>query len=718
MQSMRKSGDVPRCLATSLLLSGILLLPVQTSRAELVKPQANDRQVALIVTRLLTNEHLLKRPLNDEISRRAMETFLKQLDPIKIYFYQSDIDEFMERRDELDDFVKQGDLGFAYEVFNRFLKRIDERVGFVHELLKVDHDFTVDEEMVTDPEVAEYARTQEEAYDRWRKRIKYDLLVLKTELNGRPAAGASEGQEDPAIEIEVEGEGAVDRLTRRYDSYQKRMKQFSSDDLLEMYLSAITTAFDPHTNYMSRSSLENFYISMKLNLEGIGAALMMTDGYTVVSKVIPGGAADKHGKLKPEDRVVSVGQGDEGEMVDVIDMNLNDVVKLIRGKAGTVVRLGVKPANKNEVEIYTITRARIELTDSEARSEIIPFGQKPDGEPYQVGVIDLPSFYMDMAAARRGLSDFKSTTRDVKAILEGFQQKNVDVVVLDLTRNGGGSLTEAINLTGLFIDQGPVVQVKDADDRVQHYDDLERGMAWQGPLVVLTSKFSASASEILAGAIQDYGRGIVVGDQSTHGKGTVQSLLELGPHMFSIPNPPQLGALKITMQQFYRPSGESTQKRGVLADVAMPSLTTHMDVSESDLDFPIDFDRVDKAPFTPALAIDPNLTAQLNTRSAERRKSSDDFLKLERRIEQYRRQKAKSHVTLNEEKFFAERAEFDAEKEDEANLKEQIEMGRPVFTRNYYNDEVLHVAVDYADLLNGLKFAGNRVALPTGPVPQ
>jgi carboxyl-terminal processing protease len=309
------------------------------------------------------------------------------------------------------------------------------------------------------------------------------------------------------------------------------------------------------------------------------------------------------------------------------------------------------------------------------------------------------------------LSDFKSTTRDVKAILENFQQQNVDVVLLDLTRNGGGSLTEAINLTGLFIDQGPVVQVKDSDNRVQHYDDLERGMAWQGPLVVLTSKFSASASEILAGAIQDYGRGIVVGDEATHGKGTVQSLLELGAQMFSVPNPPNLGALKITMQQFYRPSGESTQKRGVLADVAMPSLTTHMDVGESDLDFPVDFDRVDKAPFTPASAVDANVVAQLTARSIERRKNSEEFAKLERRIEQYRRQKAKTHVTLNEEKFFAERAEFDAEKEDEASFKEQLETGRPVFERNYFNDEVLNLSVDYVELINNLKVAGNR------PVP-
>ncbi len=699
MRAMRKPRVLAVGLATFLTLGGILLFPLRETPADLDGPKAGDRQVTLIVSALLKQEHLLKRPLDDEISRRALKTFLKQLDPMKVYFYQSDVDEFMQQQDRLDDFLKRGNLLFAYDVLNRFIERVDERVDFVKEILKTTHDFTVDEEMVTDPDLAEYAKNRDESFDRWRKRLKYDLLVLKTE--------------------DVTGDEAIDRLDRRYTSYAKRMHQFSSDDLLEMYLSAFTTSFDPHTNYMSPSSLENFNISMKLNLEGIGAALMMTDGYTVVSKIIPGGAADKHGKLQPEDRIVSVGQGDDGEMVDVVDMNLNDVVKQIRGKAGTKVRLGVKPAGSNDVATYTITRAQIELKDSEARSEIIPAGQRPDGEPYQVGVIDLPSFYMDMTAARRGLTDFKSTTRDVRRILEEFNEKNVDVVVLDLTRNGGGSLTEAINLTGLFIDEGPVVQVKDSDNRVQHYDDLERGMVWKGPLVVLTSKFSASASEILAGAIQDYGRGIVVGDQATHGKGTVQSLLDLGNQLFDVPNPPNLGALKITMQQFYRPSGESTQKRGVLADVAMPSLTTHMDVGESDLDYPVEFDRVDTARFMKTQMVNSNVLTELNARSTSRRSESEDFQKLARRIEQYRQQKAKHSVTVNEEKFFAERADFDAEKEDEAKIKEQIDTERPVFRRNYYNDEVLNIAVDYVTLLNGPQVAGvsSERPLPAAATP-
>jgi len=382
------------------------------------------------------------------------------------------------------------------------------------------------------------------------------------------------------------------------------------------------------------------------------------------------------------------------------------------------VRLGVKPQGKDTVEIISITRAKIALTDSEARSVIMNAGTKPDGTPYQVGVIDLPSFYMDMDGARKGLADFKSTTRDVRRILEDFTKKNVDVVVLDLSRNGGGSLTEAINLTGLFIDEGPVVLVKDSDKRVQHYDDLERGMAWSGPLVVLTSKFSASASEILAGAIQDYGRGIIVGDQSTHGKGTVQSLLDLGNQIFNdVPNPPNLGALKITMQQFYRPSGESTQKRGVLADVVMPSLTTHMDVGESDLDYPVEFDQVDSAKYAKTGQVSADIVRELAARSTARREKDEDFSKLGRRIEQYLKQKSRKMVTLHEEQFFAERKEFDADKEDEKKLKDQMESGRPVFEDNYYNKEVLNIAADYAGLVSQSKQAGAQLGARTVEAP-
>ncbi|HID76398.1 MAG TPA: tail-specific protease, partial [Planctomycetaceae bacterium] len=520
-----------------LVLVGLLVVgSFPLALAEPVAPTARDRQIALIVRELLKREHLTKRDVDDEISERCLTTFLKTLDPAKVYFYQQDVDAFMRHKDDLDDQIKRGDVGFAYDVFATFLKRVDQRVGWVDELLRMKHDFTVQEQMVIDPDIATYASSEAEAREKWRKRIKYDLLVLKADG--------------------IEGQEAIDKLTRRYHSFGRRMHQTDNDELLEMYLTSLTTAYDPHTTYMSPRTLENFEIQMRLNLEGIGAALRSEEGYTIVAKIIPGGAADKDGRLKVGDRIVGVGQGLEGEIEDVVDMKLSDVVQRIRGNRGTWVRLEVISEGSNERHVIAIQRAKIELTDSEAQGEVFEEGQKPDGGPYKIGVIDLPSFYMDMAGARRGVPNFRSTTRDVRAILDNFNQQGVDLVILDLRRNGGGSLQEAINLTGLFIEEGPIVQVKDSDGFVQPYYDLSSDIVWKGPLIVLVSKFSASASEILAGAIQDYRRGLIVGDDSTHGKGTVQSLMDLGQRLYRITsNAPRLGALKITMQKFYRPNG-------------------------------------------------------------------------------------------------------------------------------------------------------------------
>jgi carboxyl-terminal processing protease len=444
---------------------------------------------------------------------------------------------------------------------------------------------------------------------------------------------------------------------------------------------------------------------MGLNLDGIGAQLQMLDGYTVLNKLIPGGAAEKSGQLKAEDRIVSVGQGDTGEMVDVVEMKLNDVVDKIRGKAGTVVRLGIIPAAGGDTKIVRIVRAKIELKDSEARGVIFEEGKKSDGSPFKIGVIDLPSFYMDMEAARENAADFKSSTRDVKKLLDDFKAKGVDVVMLDLRRNGGGSLTEAINLTGLFIDDGPVVQVKDPFGRVQEYDDLDSGMYWKGPLVVLTSKFSASASEILAGAIQDYHRGLIVGDSTTHGKGTVQSLLDLGEQLFRIGDPPNLGALKLTMQQFYRPNGESTQRRGVLADVTLPSITDHMDVSEADLDHALAFDKIPTSKFDNFDQVNPPLVNRLKEASAARRANSDDFKKLLTNIDKYVEQKSKKEIPLNEKKFLARRAELDSEKEEEQKFEQQANSSDKVVERDFYFNECISITLDYLKSLGKDKVA-------------
>ena len=664
---------------------GLPTLLVQGTRAELNDPGAGERRVTLSVATLLQRLHLARRPLDDELSKRALTNYLDSLDPMKIYFLQSDVDEYMASADEIDDQIKQGDIRLGYQIYRRFLDRVDQRTAMVDQLLDMEHDFTIDEKMVTDRDTLKYPKNDAEARERWRKRVKYDLLLQKAD--------------------EVAVEEAKEKLHRRYNSYAKRMHQTDDDELLEMYLTAMTTGYDPHTTYMSASTLENFEISMRLELDGIGASLQFEDGYTVVHKIIPGGAADTDGRLKAEDKIVSVGQDQEGEMVDVVDMKLNDVVQLIRGKRGTVVRLGVIPAGDAQQTTYNMTRARIELTDQQARAEVITNGEKADGTPFKLGVIDLPSFYMDMSGARSGREDYRSTTRDVTKILDNFKSQGVDGVVVDLRRNGGGSLTEAVNLTGLFIKSGPVVQVKGFDGQVEPYEDSDEEIAWEGPLVVMTSQFSASASEIFAGAIQDYRRGLIVGDKATHGKGTVQQLLDLGHQIFRIPNAPELGALKITIQQFYRPSGDSTQNRGVLADIELPSLTTHLDVSESDLDYALAFDRVEEAPHENFGMVDANMVNILKTRSMQRRDLSEDFQKVAKNIQRYLAQKERKAVSLNEETFLAERAELNADKEEEKQLEELNDPNRPVVKRDYYFKETAAIARDYVDLLGKSRVA-------------
>jgi carboxyl-terminal processing protease len=647
------------------------------------QPGPNDRHIAVAVRRHLEREHFLRQPIDDAMARRWFDAFLEALDPMKVYFMRSDIDGFLVKRDSLDDLVKRGDVSFAYEVLARFLQRVDQRLPLIERLIDAPLDFTKDESIVVDRDVTQWATSEAEAEDIWRKRIKYDLLVQKME-------------ETPVDE-------AKDKLHRRYRSFAKRMHQMTADELLETYLSALTSSFDPHTSFMSPGTLENFEIQMRLQLDGIGAQLKSEDGYTTIVELTPGGAAERDGRLKAKDRVVGVGQGNEGEMVDTVDMNLNEVVKLIRGKRGTVVRLKVIPVGETAPKIYDITRDKIELKDAEARGEVVEYGEKADGSPYRIGVINLPSFYMDMAGAQQGQAEYKSTTRDCRRLLDDFRKQNVDGVVLDLRNNGGGSLPEAIKLTGLFIDRGPVVQIKDADQQVRPYDDVDPGVAWDGPLVVLINKFSASASEILAGAIQDYRRGLIVGDDATHGKGTVQSLLDLGRQLFQrFDNAPSLGAIKITMQQFYRPSGASTQLEGVKSDVVLPNITSHLPVGESDLDHAIAFDRVPAARYQPEGRVNERVVEMLRTLSAERVAASEEFGEKAEDIARYNKRKDEKTISLVETEFARQWNEGKAaEKEEEKRLEESEFSKRPVVKRDYYFDEAMNVTIDYLRALSG-----------------
>jgi carboxyl-terminal processing protease len=686
----------PSLAAVTCIVALVLAAGSTSTSARPTEPSGEDRQITNAVTALMQKAHLSGQLLDDTISARCLDTFIKELDPLKLFFYQSDVDEFLQNRTMLDNWLLRHDIKFAYVVFNRFLTRVDERIKLAQIELERTHDFAADEEMVRDPEAATFAKTPEEAAERWRQRVKFDLLK--------------------EIADDVAMDEAVKKLRKRYDSIAKSWHQTDDDELLERYLSAMTTGFDPHSSYMSPSTLENFNITMRLELDGIGASLRSVDGYTVVQNVIPGGAADRHGGLKPEDKIVGVGEGKTGPMEDIVDMKLNDVVQKIRGRRGTIVRLEIDPADNTERKTLVITRDRIELKDSEARSEIIERGKKADGTPYRLGIIQLPSFYMDMDGARMNLPDYKSTTRDVRRLLEEFKQQNVDAVVIDLRWNGGGSLTEAVNMTGLFIEDGPVVQVKGPDGRTQPYKDQDEGlMVWEGPLVVMINKFSASASEIFAGAVQDYGRGIVIGDHATHGKGTVQQLFNLGELMFRIRDVPNLGALKLTIQQFYRPGGDSTQNRGVVSDVELPSLTTHLDVGESDLDYALAFNRVEPLPHDMYHMIDAKLIEALRERSQQRISQSEYFTKANKQIARYEEMKDRKTVTLNKEKFLAERKELDAEKEQEEMFDDMTDPTRPVYEMDGYGEEALDITVDYLDLLGG-----NRVAIahPANGLPQ
>ncbi|MDA9858841.1 carboxy terminal-processing peptidase [Rubripirellula sp.] len=677
-------------MGVGLMLAAACIAPVSSSQAQdgaavqadapaaLAEPRKEDQVVARLIAMLMPRNHISGEKLNDTISKRALELFVKSLDPMKLYFYQSDIDEFSKNETRIDDMLMNGDLSLGYDIFRRFIQRVDERVAVAQELLEGDFDFSKDETIVIDPDSAVYATNPAEARDRWRRQIKYALLDLK-----------DEGKE---------GNEAVEQLQRRYGRYARRWKQTDGDDLLEMYLTAVTTGYDPHSTYMSPGTLEDFQIQMRLNLDGIGAQLREKDGVTVITRVIPGGAAAKHGKLKTDDVIVAVGQGDEGEMVDVVEMPLTDVVDKIRGKAGSTVRLGVKPGGVGNVEIYKIVRARIELEESAARGEVIEHKNPDTGEQLKIGYINLPSFYLDMESAKKDKTDFRSSTRDVRRILNGFNEQGVDGVVLDLSKNGGGSLTEAINLTGLFIDRGPVVQVKNSDGSVQQYADEESGTTWDGPLIVMTSKFSASASEIFAGAIKDYGRGIVVGDPTTHGKGTVQTLMDLGRQLFRTQRE-NYGALKVTLQQFYLPDGQSTQRNGVPADVVLPSITAKMDIGEGDLQYALEHDTVKAARHDIYSMVPPDLLGAIRQRSMKRVSEDEEFQDLLRRVASYVDQKEQNEVSLEEVAFFDRRKELDAQKEEE---EEQVEAqigSEKIYRDNFYNKEVLNIAHDYIDSL-------------------
>jgi len=485
-----------------------------------------------------------------------------------------------------------------------------------------------------------------------------------------------------------------ERLRRRYHQYAARTGNVSGDDELQLFLSSLATSFDPHTSYMAPSRLDSFRIRMELNYYGIGVEVSQQDGLTRIHKILPGGGAEKHGKLKANDVVISVGTEKDGPLVDVSDLNLSDISNMIRGQEGSPVWVGVLPAAGGPQQVYEIIRGKVELNESRVQGLVIPVAKKDDGSPLKFGVVDVPSFYRDSKAEQENDPDFTSTTRDIQSALEDFTRQGVELVIVDLRGNGGGSLEESVSATGLFIDEGPVVMVRDGRQRVTTMDDPERGLAWGGPLVVLTNRQSASASEIFAGAIQDYQRGLIVGDSSTHGKGTVQSLVDLAAFLYRGEPDMNLGALKLTIQAFYRPSGQSTQKNGVVPDLVLPSSTDSLTEGEAGLQFAMTFEDIESSSYDKLELVSPEWIKAIHEASLLRTAESESFNRWQ--SEREKKKLASRPIPLERQQFEKYRATNpdDPMGEDES----QLLVAEQLLADDYFM-EVLQVARQYYQLM-------------------
>lgn len=616
-----------------------------------LEPKAVYGKEARVVSYILDNNHYRKIKLNDSLSSAILDSYILELDNNKTYFLLSDIKSFDKFRFEIDDLTRNEDVSPAYIIYDVFRKRYNERMDYVkNKLISQTFDYTIDEYYETNRDEAEWPESTAELDELWRKIIKSQALSLK--LTGK-------NQE----EIE-------DALHKRYDRFIKNIDQFNGEDVFSVYMNAITEAYDPHTNYLSTKASDLFRQSMSLSLEGIGARLVLDSDYTKIFEVLHGGPAEKSGKLHVNDLIIGVGQGADGEIVDVVGWRLDDVVKLIKGPKGTTVRLQFLPAAtgvNGPPQELVLVRDKIKLEDQAAKKSIINY--QKGAKAMKLGVISLPSFYMDFDAYQKGDPNYRSTTRDVKKLIQELQNEGVDGIVMDLRNNGGGSLAEAIDLTGLFIKGGPVVQVKNSQDKVEVGMDDDKSVLYNGPLVVVTNRFSASASEIFAGAIQDYNRGIIAGE-STYGKGTVQTILDLKRF---INDKEEVGELKLTFQKFYRVTGSSTQNKGVIPDIVLPSALNSKQYGESSKPSALPWDIIESTPFKKASDIDSNLIAGLNRSYQERVKVDQNLKQYINETEDLKRSLAETKISLNETTRKKEMEEVERKKAMNKEMAAKIE---------------------------------------------
>jgi len=630
-------ASIWRWLFISLLLLSLgisLQATAETSTREYtplaeLEPSSSQRQVAKEVTRLLTYQHFADITLDSRLEKQALENYLQQLDPSKALLTRSEAEALLDRTPELEAALVKGELEFAFDVFVTVTRKHKQRLEQTLDQLQNNldsFDFESEERFKADRREAEWPENASEIETYWQQRLTHELLSL---MNSEQSA-----------------EEARDLLVRRYENRLNRLKQTNSDDIFQSFMNAFTTSVDPHTNYLTPRRSDSFNIQMKLSLEGIGAMLQSENEYTKVVSLVPGGPADRQGDLEPTDRIIGVGQDADGEIENVIGWRLDEVVEKIRGPKGSIVRLEVLAADNTERRVIQIERNAVQLEDQAASKRIIETQVK--GETRKVGVIEVPTFYLDFEGQRSNRKDYRSTTRDVRRLIDELKEEGIDGLVIDLRNNGGGALQEANSLVGLFIPRGPVVQVKDSDGNVQILGDNDGQVYYDGPLGVVINRLSASASEIFAGAIQDYGRGLVVGEQS-FGKGTVQTILDLSE-----------GQLKITRAKFYRISGGSTQHKGVIPDITFPPLYDPERIGESASPNALAWDQVNPV-IPPRNSAVQSLIGQLQTRHQERVTDDPNFQFLQAQSQWMQRHNGAPSVSLNQQQRRQEKDKEEAE---------------------------------------------------------
>ena len=604
------------------------LLASEKDSTEYLQPTAAHLKEARIIVQILDYFHYRETDLNDSLSSVIFNNFIESLDGNKNYFIQSDLKSFEKYRYELDNSLKNGDLVAPFYIFNIYKKRIESRLEFALAHVSDDFDFNKNETLTFDREKQPYAATITELDDQWRKTIKNQALSLK--LSGS------------------EKDKIVDVLTKRYERFQSNVEKYNSNDVFEIFMNSVTEAFDPHTNYFSPLNAEDFEMQSKKSLEGIGATLQQDNDFTKITDLRPGGPAFLSGQVDKEDRVVGVAQGVEGEMIDVVGWRSDEVAGQIRGPKGTLVRLRLLPAGAipgEETKEVSLVRDKIKLDEAKPSSKVVEYLE--NGTEYKIGIITVPDFYIDADEMKEDSEDYASTTNDVRKLIRELEEQGVDGIMLDLRNNGGGALVEAISLTGLFLPGGAVVQVKDSREQVQKYYDENKTMMYKGPLNVMINRFSASASEIFAGAIQDYKRGVIVGEQ-TYGKGTVQNVRGLEEFLRG-GNEDKLGLLKFTIAKFYRVSGSSTQHKGVTPDIEYPSIFSAEEFGESSKPSALPWDKIAAAQFTPLNYVDAGMLALLRDQHKKRLKDDQSLVDLQYDVEEAKKNRSRTEVSLNYE---------------------------------------------------------------------